>query len=97
MGGAVSELIEWVVIEYTPEGGRSLPGGSFRVSPRVGEIITHDEDGVGVAFEVVAVHHPLEPTTTAGDLYVKRLGNLVEHLSAQEKLHRPSKPHMVVI
>jgi hypothetical protein len=89
----MNDLIEFVVIEYTPDGGQSLPFGHFRVAPRIGEIITHDENGVGIAFEVVAVHHPSEPTATAGDLFVKRLGNLVDHLMAQEKTHTPSKPY----
>lgn len=89
----MSDLIEWIVIEFTPEGGRSLPGGFFRASPRVGEIISHDEDGVGIAFEVVAVHHPLQPASAAGDIYVKRIGNLTDYLVTQEKKHRPSKPY----
>ena len=46
----------------------------FAVLPRVGDNIDLDIDGIGYSYGVVAVHHPGEPASTAGDIYAVRLG-----------------------
>lgn len=51
----------------------------FRVMPRKGERIDfNDADGIGYSYEVVAVHHPLDPATTAGDVYAVRIGTVTD-------------------
>ena len=51
----------------------------FWVPPHVGHFITmNDDSGIGKAYEVVAVLHPMEPGSTAGDLIVRYLGTQSE-------------------
>ena len=49
---------------------------SFTLAPRVGDVVGMDLHGVGYAFRVVGIHHPIEPTMTAGDLYISQIGPL---------------------
>ncbi len=61
--------------------GKIEPLGSheFAVPPRVGEFVTmNDEDGIGQAYQVAAVVHPLDPATDAGDLILKYFSTDVE-------------------
>jgi hypothetical protein len=55
---------------------------AFRVLPRRGEQVQfNDPDGIGQCYEVVAVHHPLDPDrTVACDLYVVRIGTITDVL-----------------
>ena len=54
---------------------RGLGSHQFRALPRVGEMIgMNDEAGVGQHYEVVGVHHPLDPATHTGDVYAVRVG-----------------------
>lgn len=55
-----------------------LGSHDFRVLPRVGERVDLDLSGIGYSYEVVAVHHPLEPADTAGDVYAVRLGTITD-------------------
>ena len=51
----------------------------FRVAPRIGECITvNDENGIGQAYRVKAIAHPLEPVDTAGDLILEHVGTDVD-------------------
>lgn len=63
-------------------GGREQPEGRgryrFTVLPRVGEQIELMDGDQAYLFEVVAIHHPGEPASTAGDIYVRRLGPTAE-------------------
>ena len=60
-------VIEEALDETKPHGRKE-----FRAPPRVGEYVTvQDEDGVGQAYEVVAVIHPLELADTCGDLILR--------------------------
>ena len=54
---------------------------SFRVAPRVGDYVTVDDpDGVGIAYRVKAIIHPLELAPTAGDLILESAGTEVDLL-----------------
>jgi hypothetical protein len=48
-------------------------------------IVANDPKGIGHAYRVVEVHHPIDPTSTAGDIYVVDAGDLVEHQIAMRK------------
>ena len=52
----------------------------FLIPPRVGEYVTaNDEAGIGQAYRVIAVMHPLEPVPgSAGDLIVEHVGTDLE-------------------
>ena len=73
-------MIEFVVM-VVERGGRwcGLGTHKFRTAPHVGHVITmNDPNGIGQAYEVVAVIHPLEPTSTAGDLVLRHIGTNVD-------------------
>lgn len=70
-----------IVIVKTPgnDAWEGLGTHEFRVMPRKGERIDFDDpDGIGYSYEVVAVHHPQDPVTTAGDVYAVRIGTVTD-------------------
>jgi len=68
--------VDFMVIEKSgAEGAKGLGQYSFKSAPRKGEIITFNNDeGIGQAYEVIAVMHPLEQAECAGDLIIKHIG-----------------------
>lgn len=72
-----------IVIVKNPgrESWEGLGTHRFRVLPRVGERIDLDVDGIGYSYEVVAVHHPLEPADAAGDIFAVRIGTIPDVLT----------------
>lgn len=73
------QLIEFMVMTKNPlEDFEPLGSQKFRVAPRVGEYVTINENGVGQAYRVKAVIHPLEPAGTAGDLVLEHVGTDLE-------------------
>lgn len=72
---AEQDFVEFMVMEVGLPEVRGLGSHRFRVAPRVDDFITMDRDGQGEAFEVVAVIHPLEPASTAGDILIRHIGN----------------------
>ncbi len=71
-------MIEFMVVEKKSDGSvQGFGRKSFRVTPRVGEFVTmEDEEGVSHAYKVIGVIHPLEPASTSGDLYLKYVGKI---------------------
>ncbi|MFP5226016.1 MAG: hypothetical protein ACLGXA_00185 [Acidobacteriota bacterium] len=58
---------------------RGLGEKTFRVAPRVGDYITvNNPDGVGMAYRVKAIIHPLELAPTAGDLILESAGTEID-------------------
>lgn len=78
-----SEMLTAMVMVKEP-GGRNWKGlGShqFRAIPRIGETIgMDDEEGIGQHYEVVGVHHPLDPASHAGDVYAVRVGEATDDI-----------------
>jgi hypothetical protein len=76
----MSDSIEFMVMVKDAQGKfTGLGRHSFVVAPRTGEIVGFDDDkGIGQAYRVKAVMHPLQPTTTAGDLILEHLGTDLE-------------------
>jgi hypothetical protein len=72
------EIIQFIVIEIARGKHIGLGRQRFNVAPRINEYITRNVDGVGQAYKVLAVIHPFEPSETAGDLYVERIGTDLE-------------------
>jgi hypothetical protein len=72
--------ISFVVIVKDPlTDPKGLGEKSFRIAPRVGEHVTvNDPDGVGKAYRVKAVIHPLELAPTAGDLILESAGDEID-------------------
>jgi hypothetical protein len=69
-------VIEFLVIEKTA-GGKWRGHGrrQFQAPPHIGDNITEDDDqGIGQAYEVVAVIHPMVATDMAGDLIIVHVG-----------------------
>lgn len=69
-------IIDFMVIEKKLNGDWSGHGSrAFRVAPRVGDYVSFDDSqGVGQAYEVIAVLHPLDLASTAGDLIIRHRG-----------------------
>ena len=69
-------MIEFMVMEKKADGEwEGLGRQSFRIAPRIGEYIDlNDEEGIGQTYEVIAVMHPMQPASTAGDLIIRHLG-----------------------
>lgn len=70
-----------IVIVKNPgnDNWEGLGDHEFRVMPCKGERIDfNDPDGIGYSYEVVAVHHPLNPASTAGDVYAVRIGTVTD-------------------
>ncbi len=82
MGFAMGEeMICFVVMEKNKDGQwRGLGSHEFRIAPRTGEYVTlGDEKGIGQAYRVLAVIHPLEPVPDcAGDLILQHVGTDIE-------------------
>ncbi len=79
---AAEASISFIVIVKDPlTDPKGLGERRFRVAPRVGEYVAMDNpDGVGIVYRVKAVIHPLELTTTAGDLIVESAGDEIDLL-----------------
>jgi hypothetical protein len=55
----------------------------FAVPPLTGEYVTmDDEEGIGQAYRVKAVIHPLELTSHAGDLYLEYVSTDLEFITS---------------
>ncbi len=70
-------MAEFLVIEKKPSGEKMALGShQFEVAPRIGEVVSFDgEKGIGQAYRVIAVMHPLDPVSgSAGDLYIEHIG-----------------------
>lgn len=70
-------MIEFMVMEkqdrstWKPHGSRK-----YRVAPRVGEHINIlDDDGKAQVYAVIAIIHPHEPATYAGDMIVRHVAD----------------------
>jgi len=75
----LDQLIKFTVITKNQlEDFEPLGTQRFRIAPRVGEYVTINESGIGQAYRVKAVIHPLEPAGTAGDLILEHVGTDVE-------------------
>lgn len=72
--------VSFIVIVKDPLAApKGLGEKSFRVAPRVGEYVTvNNPEGVGIAYRVKAVIHPLELAPTAGDLILESAGNEID-------------------
>jgi hypothetical protein len=73
-------LVEFMVMVRNSNGNvDGLGRHSFRIAPRIGEYVTvDDKTGNGQAYKVKAVVHPLNPTSTAGDLVLEHIGTDLE-------------------
>jgi hypothetical protein len=66
-----------VMVKYaTSKHWEGLGCREFMIMPRVGEHISMDIDDVGQAYKVVAIHHPIDPVSTMGDIYIVHVNNL---------------------
>lgn len=75
----MADLIEFVVIVKDAQGNYGLGTHGFRLAPRIGEFVTlNDDKGIGQAYRVKAVIHPLEPASAAGDLILEHIGTDIE-------------------
>jgi hypothetical protein len=74
------DLVEFIVMAKDARGDfKGLGSHHFRLAPRMGEFVTlNDDNGIGQAYEVTAVIHPLDPASAAGDLILKHIGTDVE-------------------
>lgn len=71
----MEQLFEFLVVDVTDDPPRGWGMRSFRLPPARGDIITrNDDNGIGQAYEVIAVMHPDKPTSTSGELIVRHLG-----------------------
>jgi hypothetical protein len=73
-------VVEAIVMVKDPgqEHWRGLGRHEFITLPRVGERIDFDIEGTEYSYQVVAVHHTLDPASSAGDIYAIRLGTVAE-------------------
>ena len=74
-------MISAVVIVKNPgkDNWEGLGTHEFRVLPRAGERVELNIEGIGYSYEVVAVHHPLDPSPTGGvDIYAVRIGTVTD-------------------
>ena len=73
-------MVAFMVMCRKAEGGwEGMGQREFAAVPQVGHFVTtNDEAGVGQAYEVVAVIHPLDPASSAGDLLLKHVSTDVE-------------------
>lgn len=69
----MAEFVEFLVMEKKGKGNWKGYGSiKYRVAPRVGEHINLiDDEGKAQVYEVVAIIHPHEPASCAGDLIVR--------------------------
>ncbi|HEY1754393.1 MAG TPA: hypothetical protein VGG72_03285 [Bryobacteraceae bacterium] len=72
--------VEFIVMVKKPDGSwDGLAAHGFVVPPRTGEYVTlDDENGIGQAYRVTAVLHPLDATMTAGDLVLEYVSTGLE-------------------
>lgn len=72
----MTDLVKFVVaVKHGESEFTGLGAHQFRVAPRIGEFVTFDDKkGIGQAYKVKAVIHPLEPVETAGDLILEHIG-----------------------
>lgn len=73
-------MIAFMVMCRKADGGwEGMGEREFAAVPQVGHFVTADDgDGVGQAYEVVAVIHPLNPATSAGDMILKYVSTDIE-------------------
>lgn len=72
-------MVSFVVMEKKAGEWRGLGVHSFAVPPRTGEYVTlNDDTGIGQAYRVKAVIHPLDLVDNAGDLVLEYVGTDVE-------------------
>lgn len=74
-------MVEFKVIEVGIVASKELGSPSFKVAPQREDILLLDREGAEHAFEVVAVMHSIQPTTNAGDLLIRHLGERTEFLA----------------
>ena len=68
-------FVEFMVMRVKDGKYEGMGRQKFRIAPRIGEYITTDEDGIGQAYVVKAVMHPMEPAGTAGDIILSHVGS----------------------
>ena len=73
------QMVEFRVMSHNGTDGKGSWAGlglqKFRVPPREGDFIgVEDAANIAQVYQVVALLHPLEPTSTAGELIVKYFG-----------------------
>jgi hypothetical protein len=79
-------MIEAMVMLVHKDRVEGLGRHEFYVLPRMGDyIVANDPKDIGHAYRVVEVHHPIDPASTAGDIYLVDAGDLVEHQIAMRK------------
>ncbi len=72
-------MVSFVVMEKEAGEWRGLGVHSFAVAPRPGEYVTlADDKGIGQAYRVKAVIHPLGLEGNAGDLVLEYVSTDVE-------------------
>ena len=69
-------MIKFMALEKKSNGEWQGHGShEFLATPRVGEHITmNDDEGIGQAYQIIAIMHPIAPTMTAGDLIIRHVG-----------------------
>ena len=72
------QFVEFMVMNVKDGKYEGMGRQKFRVVPRTGDYITVDENGIGQAYLVKAVLHPMEPAGTAGDLILTHAGTDLE-------------------
>lgn len=75
--GQVSSM---VMLQKKPDGNfEDLGQHEFRVTPQLGHYVTmNDRFGIGQAYQVIAVIHPLEPDAIASNLILRHVGTSAE-------------------
>ena len=76
-------MVEFMVMSVNGINGKGdmegLGARKFQVLPVKGDFVTVDDNGgIGQAFEVIAIIHPLEEASTAGDLILRHVGTDLE-------------------
>ena len=68
-----------VMVKQSKDKIEGLGSHKFLVPPRTGEYITmNDKEGIGQAYRVTAVIHPLDVSQHAGDLILEHVGTDVD-------------------
>jgi hypothetical protein len=73
-------MIEAMLMVKNPDsrGWEGMGSRKFMVLPRLGDNIELEVDEIAYLYKVVSVHHPGEPTVTAGDIWAVQIGRTPE-------------------
>lgn len=69
-----------VMLQKKPNGNfEDLGQREFAIAPQLGHYVTmNDRFGIGQAYQVIAVIHPLEPDATSSNLILRHVGTSAE-------------------